>query len=172
MPSPNESMPSQNFRPSDIHLENTVETSSVTQWRNGFRNIWPEDEHTYMNIIRLEEEKPWLETLKESNDEFLGDIDLEDWSVIEPDAAIKLIGNKLHKSMAYSVVIVDEQIATSWAHSLVESFATSDEGAVTWYTNVEDHSWNPVSNSTFDFCAVGVDTASKSIGYLLITDED
>jgi hypothetical protein len=173
----------QNFRPSDIYRESTVETS-ITQWRNGFRQLWPGDEDedekgVYMNIIHLEEERPWLETLKNSNHEFhvpLGDIDMECWQVVQPEAAIQLIANKLHRSMAYDVVLVDKQIANSWANSLVESF-TSDEGtgAVTWYTNwdpEEGNSWNPVTENTFDFCAVGVDTASKSIGYLLMTDED
>jgi len=171
----NDTVPSHNFEPSDIHGKSTAE-SSITQWLGTFRRLWRVDSSVHINIIPLEEERPWLVTLKNSNNEFLGDVEMDDWSEVQPAAAIECIGNKLHKTMAYSVEVMDEQIARSWARSLVESFAASDgsSGAVTWYTNVdlEDNSWNPVTESTFDFCLVGVDTASKSIGFLLMTDED
>lgn len=169
----NDAVPSHNFEPSDIYGESTAE-SSITLWLDAFRRLSRVDSSVHINIIRLKEERPWLETLKNSNDEFCGNVEMDDWSEVESATAIRCIGDKLHKSMAYSVVVMDEQIARSWARSLVESFAASHESSVTWYTNldVQDSSWNPVTESTFDFCAVGVDTASKSIGYLLMTDED
>ena len=60
---------------------------------------------------------------------------------------------------------MNKDIANSWARSFIESLTAG--GVIRWYRNDDQ-----VTENTFDFCVVGVDTVSNSIGYLLITDED
>jgi hypothetical protein len=164
-------LPPNNFNPSGVHTDSAAD---ITDWLNRFRSRVDPSFGTYIDIIRLEEERPWLETLRNSSEKFLGNMEIDDWDEIQPADAIEELGKKLHKSMAYNVELMDEEVASNWARSFVESLTSSAEGCgVTWHTNLgPSGGWNPVTSSTFDFCVVGVSTSSKYVGYVLVTDED
>ena len=126
------------------------------------------------DVIALDESISWLDALKNKNATFTRDCEDEDFNVIDSLEAQSMIKDHLNKTMAYSVVVMDEDIADSWARSFVESFTRQDSTGVTWYSNRGDdfRDWNPVTEATFDFCVVVVDSVSNAVGYLLITDED
>jgi hypothetical protein len=94
----------------------------------------------------------------------------------------------LHKSMAYRAVIMSEDAAGALAQSFVASFPRGGDGETkteteteaearkrqTQYSNQEATGacLNPVTSAIFDLCVVAIRTASNTLGYLLITDED
>jgi len=103
-----------------------------------------------------------------SNAAFSGNCELDDFEPCEADEAMAMMKGGLHKSMAYSAVMIGEDAADAWARSFVESFSHTTQ----WYSNMDEGAPLTVTSATFDLCIVAVDTASSAIGYLLITDED
>ena len=149
---------------------NLNDSQSITQWLTRFRLLAaPSQIQTYpmihISVVHQEEGRSWLDTLKSSNYKILENCEMDDWDEIEPDTALEKISQNLHESQAYSIVIMNKDIANSWARSFIESLTAG--GVIQWYRNDDQ-----VTENTFDFCVVGVDTVSNSIGYLLITDED
>ena len=157
-------IPSNNFSLEDV--------DGVAQWVARFHSLYfCSFGSVRCDIIALDEAISWLDALKNKNATFTGDCEDEDFDVIDSLEVQSMMRDYLHKTMAYSVVVMDEDIADSWARSFVESFTRQDSTGVTWYSNRGD-GWNPVTEATFDFCVVVVDSVSNAVGYLLITDED
>ena len=160
------------FCPAHIHGGGgTASEDSVESWLRAFRTLSVFTYTTYTDIICMETEqgRSWLDTLKNSQEVLTGNCELDDFEACDAEEARVMMKNGLHKSMAYSVVLVDEETAGAWAQSFIESFSETTQ----WYSNREQGgSWSPVTEATFDFCLVAVDSVSNAIGYLLVTDED
>lgn len=169
--------PPANFIPAHIHTAITHDHSnSVTQWLTSFRTMSERRLDSDIDVIGLDEGQglSWLDALKQSQEKFEGNCEMSDFEECDADSARTQMKMRLHKSMAYSVVFMEEDAADAWARSFVDSFSSPD---TLWYSNWEvgtgnSSSWNPVTSATFDLCIVAVDTASSTIGYLLVTDED
>ena len=161
------------FDPKHIH-EDTA-GASVAQWLECFANHPNlEDELYEVNVIALESEVSWVESLFSQDALPLVDCKEESFDIVDYTAAQSLIKRFLTTSIAYSMNVMPEADGEAWATSFVESF--SEEGTQ-WFTNFkvlssDNFTWNSVTNSTFDAMVVGVDRTSGAIGYFLVMDED